>query len=618
MINRAFLLALAIPGVAQAQTYNNATLNAKYYFRELYFVTDATGKPTDVRSASGAISFDGNGGYSVNATQNIGTGNPAPLSINGTYTVSSNAALTFADPLKPRKNLNARYTSPAVFGSSSDASGQYLRIFTIAIPQPAGGYSVKSSSGTYFVSTFEITGANLIDSTQCILLSIQPDGKGAIPGFNLNGHGANINSGQPTMAFSPGASYILSIATGAAQSISVLSMRASTSAEASRFTFPKTATCLSEAPPTRRAGLSIGIRAMPTTPPLTNASWSGDYFTSGLRIQVHSFAPTSSCYTGGLNSSGSSVALFTRRLRQTAVQNTFNFTGSTAYSRSTTDASFLAGNYVVGLGDGLFVQTEVGSGGENTGYEIGFGAALPQFSGTGVYINPYGIVNAASNAPGGAPLSPGEFVTVFGANLATATLQAGAPYPMALGGVTVTVNNIPAPLYLVSKNQVSFLVPYAATGNSANVVIKNSTGTSNTVTTPLASTSPGIYSVDYSGAGSGVILHADYSLVDQKNPAKRGETVLVYLTGLGAVKPAVADGVVPSNPLTMVAMPTDQLNVYIGGMSAAIQFAGLAPGYPGLYQINVTIPKNLPVLGAVGMGINTPDSYHDQVSLYIQ
>src|SRR5450631_3032098 len=84
MTKRASLLALALLGVAQAQTYNNATLNAKYYFRELYFVTDATGNPTDVRSAGGAIVFDGKGGYSIVATQNIGTGNSTALTVNGT------------------------------------------------------------------------------------------------------------------------------------------------------------------------------------------------------------------------------------------------------------------------------------------------------------------------------------------------------------------------------------------------------------------------------------------------------------------------------------------------------------------------------------------------------
>jgi uncharacterized protein (TIGR03437 family) len=615
MTKRALLLALALLGVAQAQTYNNATLNARYYFRELYFVTDATGNPTDVRSAVGAIIFDGKGGYSVIATENIGNGMATSLTVNSTYSMSSNAALTIADPLKTSLNLNARYTGEAVFGSSSDATDNTFDFF-IAIPEPAGGDNLKSLTGTYFVSTFEITGVSASTVRSALLLSLQPDGKGNIPGFNLNGHAANVNNGFPSVAFNKGATYTVNSDGSGALNFGTVDGTQYISGSKPIYISKSGNMFIGGSTDPGVADILIGVRAMPTTPALTNASWSGGFFTAGLRLQVDPTNPTSSCYTGGLNSNGT-VTLFTRRLRQTAVPSTFSFTGSQTYSVNPMDASVLAGDYDVGLGAaGLFVQSET-SQMDYTGYEIGFGSAYPQFSGTGVFINPYGVVNAASNAPGGAPLSPGEFVTVFGSNLASATMQAGAPYPATLGGVGVTVNNIPAPIYLVSMNQINFLVPYAVTGSTANVVVKNSTGTSNTVTLPLSATSPGIYSVDYSGAGSGVVLHADYSLVSPTSPATRGETVLVYLTGLGAVKPAVADGVAaPSSPLSLVS--ANPLIVYLNGEPASVQFAGLAPGFPGLYQINVTIPKDLTALGQVGLAINTPDAFHDQVYVSIQ
>jgi uncharacterized protein (TIGR03437 family) len=617
MIKRASLLAMAILGVAHAQTYNNATLSSIYYFRELYFVTDATGNPTDVRSAVGAITFDGKGNYSINAIENIGTGNSAPLSVKGTYSMSANAALTLVDPFRSTINLNARYTAEAIFGTTSDATDNTFAFF-IAIPEPAGGYTVKSLSGTYYVSTFELTGASASSVRSALLMSVQPDGKGNIPGFNMNGHAANVNGGRVSVEFNQGGTYTVnSDGSGALNFGSVDSTKLISgshpiyiSKSGNMFIGGSTDPGVQD--------LLIGIRAMPTSPAPTNASWSGGYFTSGLRLQVDPTNPTSSCYTGGLNSNGT-VSLFTRRLRQAAVSNTFTFTGSQTYAVGS-DASVAAGDYAAGLGvSGLFVESEVSSAGDNTGYEIDFGSAYPQFSGTGVFINPYGVVNAASNAPGGSPLSPGEFVTVFGSNLASSTLQAGAPYPMVLGGVTVTVNNIAAPIYLVSANQINFLVPYAVTGSTANVIVKNATGTSNTVTLPLATTSPGIYSVDYSGAGYGVILHADYSLVTPSSPAQGGETVLVYLTGLGAVKPAVADGVAaPASPLSLVALTPQQLVVYMDGQPAVVQFAGLAPGFPGLYQINVTVPTNLSSTGQVDVAINTPDAFHDQIYLYVQ
>jgi uncharacterized protein (TIGR03437 family) len=615
MIRRAIGFVLAISGVAYAQTYNNSTLNARYYFRELLFVTDSNGNPTDVRSASGAITFDGKGGFSLSANQNLGTANSTLINQSGTYSVATNAAVTLTDPLKPALNLNARYTGEAVFGSTSEATDNTFAFF-VAIPQPAGGLSVKNFSGNYFVSTLELTGANAA-TARSALFSISPDGTGKIPAFSINGHAANVNKGYPSLAGSPGATYSVNSDGSGSINFGSLDNTQFVSGAKPIYISKDGAIFIGASTDPGVQDLLIGIKSMSINPAPTNASWSGGYFIAGLRLQIDPNDPTSSCYTGGLNPNGT-VALFTRRLRQTAVANSFTFTGSQSYLVNP-DASGIAEDYTLGLGaNGTFVQAET-SQLDYTGFELVLGVAYPPFSGTGVYINPYSIVNAASNAPGGAPLSPGEFVTIFGSNLAAQTLQAGAPYPLTFGGVTVTVNNIPAPLYVVSKNQISFLVPFAVSGSTASVIVKNSTGTSNTVTLPLATTSPGIYSTDLSGAGDGVILHADYSLVTSTSPATRGETVLVYLTGLGAVTPAVADGVAaPASPLSLVNLRSQQLAVDLDGEPAPIQFAGLAPGFPGLYQINVTIPKDLMSLGQVAMGISTPDAYHDQVFIPIQ
>ena len=551
MTTRALLLAFAILGVAKAQTYNNATLNAKYYFRELYFATDATGNPTDVRSASGAMVFDGKGDYSVIANQNIGTGSATSLTVNGTYSISSNAAVTISDPLVSG-SINARYTAETVFGSSSDSTGNTFDFF-IAIPEPAGGYTTTNLSGNYFVSTFELTGASAANARSALILSLQADGKGNIAGFNMNGHAANMDNGYPYVQSSLGATYTVNSDGSGAVNFGPLNSEQFVSGTKPIYISKSGNIFIGATTDPGVQDLVIGVKAMSTTPAPSNASWSGGFFSAGLRLQVDPNSPTSSCYTGGLNSNGT-VALFTRRLRQAAVPNTYSYSGSQVYTVNP-DASMLDGDYVGGLGSaGLFVQAEA-SQQDYTGYELDFGSAYPVFSGTGVFVNPYGIVNAASNAPGGAPISPGEFVTAFGTNLASATQQAGAPYPATLGGVSVTVNGTAAPIYLVSQNQISFLVPYEAAGSTANIIVKNGTGTSNTVTVPLSATSPGIYSVDYSGAGNGVVLHADYSLVSTASPAKPGETVQVFLTGLGAVKPAVADGVAaPSNPPSQVTL----------------------------------------------------------------
>jgi uncharacterized protein (TIGR03437 family) len=159
------------------------------------------------------------------------------------------------------------------------------------------------------------------------------------------------------------------------------------------------------------------------------------------------------------------------------------------------------------------------------------------------------------------------------------------------------------------------LVPYATTGPTAAIVVQNSGVNSNTVTVPVAATSPGIYTLDQSGSGGGAILHADYSIVNAAKPAIGGEMVLVYLTGLGTLTPAVADGTAGTGSALHTA--DADMVVYVGGQQATIVFKGLAPGFPGLYQLNVTLPQFLKASGNLPLAIQTLNAYHDQVDIPI-
>jgi uncharacterized protein (TIGR03437 family) len=131
----------------------------------------------------------------------------------------------------------------------------------------------------------------------------------------------------------------------------------------------------------------------------------------------------------------------------------------------------------------------------------------------------------------------------------------------------------------------------------------------------LAKSSPGIFTIPPAGTGPGALLHANFTLVNAANPAKRGETILLFLTGLGAVTPTIQDGAAaPSNPLSQV--PGD-VKVYIGGRQATVLFKGLAPGLAGLYQINLTVPSNAPIGTAIPLAIETPEAFHDMVDIAI-
>jgi uncharacterized protein (TIGR03437 family) len=246
--------------------------------------------------------------------------------------------------------------------------------------------------------------------------------------------------------------------------------------------------------------------------------------------------------------------------------------------------------------------------GSGIGPYLGINVALPApgFSGSGVYLNPAGIVNAASSAPFTAGIAPGDFITLYGANLAPGTATAyTVPFPTTAGldGVQVTVNGLPAPVQFVSPGQISAIVPYAVGTSIARIQVNNNGVLSNAVTTFVNLTAPGVFTVPPGGVGYGAALHGDYSLVTKQNPAQVGETVAVYLTGLGTTNPVIQDGSAgPSSSQT-----NNTIQVYIGGQAATVGYSGLAPQLAGLYQINVTVPSGV-TAGDNTLEIVGPDS----------
>jgi adhesin/invasin len=105
---------------------------------------------------------------------------------------------------------------------------------------------------------------------------------------------------------------------------------------------------------------------------------------------------------------------------------------------------------------------------------------------------------------------------------------------------------------------------------------------------PVVSAGPGLF---FDGSGRAVVQNTDYSLNTVSNPAKAGSTIMAYLTGSGPVSAAVPDGAdAPSDPLVRSTAP---VTAKIGSASAEVSFAGLAPGFVGLAQVNIVIPSGL-------------------------
>ena len=210
-------------------------------------------------------------------------------------------------------------------------------------------------------------------------------------------------------------------------------------------------------------------------------------------------------------------------------------------------------------------------------------------------IAPTGIVNAASSTLGSG-IVPGSYITLYGTGLSDSTSIAdSATLPLQLNDVSVSFDapgiSVPGHLYYVSAGQVNVQVPWELAGQTSvqiKVSIDYSSGT--VVTVPVAPTSPAVFVY---GSNQAAALDENAALIGTANSARRGHIVSFFANALGPVsnQPATGDPA-PSSPLAVsITTPT----VTIGGVPAAVQFSGLAPGFTGLYQVNVTIPANAPV-----------------------
>ncbi len=128
---------------------------------------------------------------------------------------------------------------------------------------------------------------------------------------------------------------------------------------------------------------------------------------------------------------------------------------------------------------------------------------------------------------------------------------------------------------------------------------------------PVLAAQPGIFNYSVGGNTFGAILHANFALANTANPAKPGETVLIYCTGLGAVESPPEDGAAGNGQKT-----TATPQVTIGGVNAMVSFSGLAPGFVGLYQVNAAVPLGLKA-GNQSVMISVGKSSSNQVLLPI-
>ncbi len=208
------------------------------------------------------------------------------------------------------------------------------------------------------------------------------------------------------------------------------------------------------------------------------------------------------------------------------------------------------------------------------------------------------IVNAAN---GTAPVAPGGLITVWGTNMSPVSLVASqVPLPTALGQSCLSVNGTPVPLLFVSSTQVNAQLPDNVLGPST-VSIHTPGGVSNSTHFTVQPAAPAVFMSGSAGPTTGlatVVRAANNQLVTPTNPIRPGDTLVIYLTGMGLTTPGVIAGV-PA-PVSPLALASDVPTVTLGGSHLDIQYAGLAPGEIGVYQINAVVP------GSVTQGLSEP------------
>jgi uncharacterized protein (TIGR03437 family) len=237
---------------------------------------------------------------------------------------------------------------------------------------------------------------------------------------------------------------------------------------------------------------------------------------------------------------------------------------------------------------------------------------------------PSGIYNAASYQAT-QEISPGSWTAIFGDQLADGQQRFdGSPFPDSLQGTQVTLGGQPLKLYFVSPGQVNALIPGGLGANTRQQleVVRHSNTPSVPVDVIVADLQPGIYTTSQDGVGQGAILLANTATLagptslPNAAPAKRGDYIQIYCTGLGPVSNTPADGApAPSSPLALM-LTTPKVS--IGGASATVSFSGLAPGYVGLYQLNAQVPADSLTGDAVPLTVSVGNAVSNEVTIAVQ
>lgn len=616
---RSVLLLMAAMAAQAATTWDNSgnsMLNGEYYFRQVYYFPNLNYGEDLSRAIAlyGMIKFDGNGNYSITAAEQaayldtyVGY-EPVPLFATGTYSIAASGYGFITSPYIAGDVVYGLVSANGVFVGSSTENIYGYNDMLVAAPKPT---QTPSFTGSWLCAGMDLTSLGY------------PYGNGA-PAyalsymFPLSPNGSSAGSGTVT-------GYVGGSSTAYTQSLSGLPLLFSN--YAAKVTFPANGSLVAGnkyfyfSPDSSfffggdplAFDMIVGVKTGTAAP-----SFSGLYYQAGIDETLYNCSGyvcgELDTYYGSADVIAGAAAqpiLGHQRVNDLLAPNTYDWAYSDSISlQSNGTYSSAFARYATNASGTVQITSGIGA-------SLGLSVAVkaPNPTGTGVYLSPVGVVNAANSAPFTADIAPGEFLTLYGTNLAPAVATApGVPFPASLGSVQVSIGGLPAAVYDVRPSQVSAIVPYGVAGsacpstggrNCVQIQVTNNGVPSNVVTAYVGTGASGVFTQTPGGLGYGDIEHLDGSVVTAANPAQMGETLALYLTGLGAVSPTIADGA--PGPSGTLSQATNTITVYfnVNGVPMPVTplFAGLAPGFSGLYQLNVTLPTTGLTAGGNDLGI---------------
>jgi uncharacterized protein (TIGR03437 family) len=232
-----------------------------------------------------------------------------------------------------------------------------------------------------------------------------------------------------------------------------------------------------------------------------------------------------------------------------------------------------------------------------------------------------GAVNAASLTPL-APLAAGGLIRISGTNLAAGpVLSEELPLKTELNGTQVILAGRPLPLQFASNGLIDAIVPFDVPINTTHQMIVQR-GFTYSVPEPVtvAAVQPAVFTTDKSGKGAALIAgikpDGTQFIVDTDNPVTEGDTVIISCAGLGPVDPPVdAGAAAPSDPLSQTINP---VTVTIGGQTATVVSAALAPDLTGIYQITAVVPAGITPAADATLIVTVADQSSPAVTIAVQ